>query len=90
MNIFSLFVPFCLLLGSFLYADRYAARFTPPPGKILVFAGQDNESTGGTLKHRDGYVDNIGIPAGITHYVYFAEGWTINLDAPLREAKSMV
>ena len=76
MNIFSLFVPFCLLLGSFLYADRYAARFTPPPGKILVFAGQDNESTGGTLKHRDGYVDNIGIPAGITHYVYFAEGWT--------------
>ena len=76
MNIFSLFVPFCLLLGSFLYADRYAARFTPPPGKILVFAGQDNESTGGTLKHRNGYVDNIGIPAGITHYVYFAEGWT--------------
>ncbi|MEC8013694.1 MAG: glycoside hydrolase family 3 N-terminal domain-containing protein [Verrucomicrobiota bacterium] len=76
MNIYSLFVPFCLLLGTFLYADRYAARFTPPPGKILVFAGQDNESTGGTLKYRDGYVDNIGIPAGITHYVYFAEGWT--------------
>lgn len=59
-----------------MHADRYAARFSPPPGKILVFAGQDNESTGGTLKHRDGYVDNIGIPGGITHYVYFAEGWT--------------
>jgi len=50
--------------------------FVPPPGKILVFAGQDNESVGGTLKHRDGYVDNVGVPAGITHYVYFAEGWT--------------
>ena len=51
-------------------------RFAPPPGKILVFAGQDNQSVGGTSKYRDGYVDNIGVPAGITHYVYFAEGWT--------------
>ena len=65
-----------VLFAPALLADPFAARFTPPPGKILVFAGQDNESVGGTLKHRDGYVDNVGVPAGITHYVYFAEGWT--------------
>ena len=58
------------------FGDSFAGRFAPPPGKILVFAGQDNESVGGTPKYRDGYVDNIGVPAGITHYVYFAEGWT--------------
>ena len=76
MNILSYLTLLCFFGGTLLHADRYAARFSPPPGKILVFAGQDNESTGGTLKHRDGYVDNIGIPGGITHYVYFAEGWT--------------
>ena len=59
-----------------LFSDSYSARFSPPSGKILVFAGQDNKSVGGTAKYRDGYVDNIGVPAGITHYVYFAEGWT--------------
>ena len=76
MNTFCALASLCLFLGTILHADRYAARFAPPPGKILIFAGQDNESTGGTLRHRDGYVDNVGIPGGITHYVYFAEGWT--------------
>lgn len=51
-------------------------KFAPPPGKILVFAGQDNASVGGTADYSDGYVDNVGVPGGITHYVYFAEGWT--------------
>lgn len=39
-----------------------------------MFVGQDNRSVGGTDKYSDGYVDHIGLPAGITHYVYFAEG----------------
>ena len=45
-----------------------------------MFAGQDNASVGGTEKHHDGYVENIGIPGGITHYVYFSEGWTNAFD----------
>ena len=65
-----------LIFSSFLAAETFQGRFCPPPGKVLVFAGQDNKSVGGTLKYRDGYVENIGVPAGITHYVYFAEGWT--------------
>ena len=51
-------------------------RFAPDAGKVLIFAGQDNASVGGTADYRNGYVDNIGVPAGITHYVYFSEGWT--------------
>jgi len=51
-------------------------KFAPASGKVLVFAGQDNASVGGTGKFRDGYVDNVGTPGGITHYVYFSEGWT--------------
>ena len=77
----------CTLLWANLSADPYAARFTPPPGKILVFAGQDNESVGGTLKHRDGYVDNVEVPAGITHYVYFAEGWTNDFNRTFAKGK---
>jgi len=50
------------------------AKFEPPEGKVLVFVGQDNESVGGTDKWSDGYVDHFGVPAGITHYVYFTEG----------------
>ena len=57
-------------------AAEVTGKFVPPAGKVLVFAGQDNISVGGTEKYHDGYVDNIGIPAGITHYVYFSEGWT--------------
>ncbi|MCH2179854.1 MAG: glycoside hydrolase family 3 C-terminal domain-containing protein [Mariniblastus sp.] len=55
---------------------QMAGRFAPPAGKVLIFAGQDNASVGGTDKYRDGYVDNIGVPGGITHYVYFSDGWT--------------
>ncbi|MDG2012901.1 MAG: glycoside hydrolase family 3 N-terminal domain-containing protein, partial [Pirellulaceae bacterium] len=69
-----------LFLGTFLsghsMAQELAGKFSPPAGKILVFAGQDNASVGGTANYQNGYVDNIGIPAGITHYVYFSEGWT--------------
>ncbi|MCP4885671.1 MAG: sulfatase-like hydrolase/transferase [Planctomycetaceae bacterium] len=57
-------------------AEEIAGKFAPPAGKVLVFTGQDNASVGGTENYVDGYVDNVGVPAGITHYVYFAEGWT--------------
>ncbi|HBV65497.1 MAG TPA: hypothetical protein DEF45_21035, partial [Rhodopirellula sp.] len=61
-------------------AVEVQGKFAPRPGKVLVFAGQDNASVGGTRKYRDGYVDNIGVPGGITHYVYFSEGWTNGFD----------
>ena len=54
--------------------ERTLAKFEPPQGKVLVFVGQDNESVGGTEQFRNGYVDHLGVPAGITHYVYFTEG----------------
>ena len=66
---------------------QITGRFAPPPGKILVFAGQDNQSVGGTAKYRDGYVDNIGVPAGITHYVYFTEGWTNKFNRKFAKGK---
>jgi Glycosyl hydrolase family 26 len=56
--------------------QEITGRFAPPAGKVLVFIGQDNASVGGTAKYKDGYVDHVGVPAGITHYVYFSEGWT--------------
>lgn len=49
------------------------AKYEPKGEKVLVFIGQDNESVGGTDKWKNGYVDNVGVPAGITHYVYFTE-----------------
>ena len=62
---------FPLLLSLFAFgvaeAQEITGRFAPPAGKVLVFAGQDNASVGGTETHHDGYVENIGIPGGITH-----------------------
>ena len=51
-----------------------------PHGKVLVFAGQDNISVGGTQRYNNGYVDTIGVPAGITHYVYFLRAGQMDLD----------
>lgn len=44
------------------------AKFEPADGKVLVFIGQDNASVGGNDRFRDGYVDQVGVPAGVTHY----------------------
>ena len=49
-------------------------KFEPPDGQVLVFIGQDNESVGGTSSYNDGYVNHIGIPAGVTTYAYMVEG----------------
>ena len=50
-------------------------KFEPPDGQILIFIGQDNASVGGNGVYRDGYVDHIGAPAGVTTYAYMAENW---------------
>ena len=65
----------CVFTGP-LFAQNISGKFVPPAGRVLVFAGQDNISVGGTEKYHNGYVDTIGVPGGITHYVYFSEGWT--------------
>ena len=90
MNTFCALASLCLFLGTILHADRYAARFAPPPGKILIFAGQDNESTGGTLRHRDGYVDNVGIPGALPITSISPRGGPTSMAEPLPPEKSMV
>jgi hypothetical protein len=51
-------------------------KFEPPDGQVLVFIGQDNASVGGNSSYSDGYVEHIGIPAGVTTYAYMIEGGT--------------
>ena len=51
-----------------------SGMYAPSEEKVLVFVGQDNASVGGNGKWDKGYYDTVGIPAGITHYVYFTEG----------------
>ncbi len=65
-----------LLLPALCRAAEIQGKFAPPAGKVLVFVGQDNASVGGNSNYHNGYVDNIGVPGGITHYIYFSEGWT--------------
>jgi len=65
-----------LLLPMLSHAGGITGKFAPPQGKILMFIGQDNASVGGNGKYHDGYVDNVGVPGGITHYIYFSQGWT--------------
>ncbi|MGL5019963.1 MAG: glycosyl hydrolase [Luteolibacter sp.] len=78
MKLFTLLILACAaVLSTPARAEKeITGRFAPPAGKVLVFVGQDNASVGGTAKYKDGYVDHVGVPAGITHYVYFSEGWT--------------
>jgi len=71
----ALIVILCLF-AEHAFAQEIQGKFAPPAGKVLVFAGQDNISVGGTEKYNKGYVDTVGVPAGITHYIYFSEGWT--------------
>lgn len=78
--------------GGMLQAQerRTLAKYEPEEGKVLVFVGQDNRSMGGNdalklyppgkQQWKNGYVDffreKIGMPAGLTHYVYMTEGKT--------------
>ena len=75
--------------------NKPSSKFEPEDGTVLVFVGQDNEAVGGNdalmldppgkKKWDNGYLENfigeIGVPAGITHYVYMSEGKTNDQDA---------
>lgn len=50
-------------------STRALAKFEPAGEEVLIFIGQDNESVGGNDRFNDGYIDHIGTPAGITHYI---------------------
>ena len=52
-------------------AATISAKYMPMNQQVLVFAGQDNETLGGTMNYNDGYIDHVGTPAGITHYIGF-------------------
>ena len=51
----ALLVILCLF-ADHAFAQEIKGKFTPPAGKVLVFAGQDNISVGGTEKYNKGYV----------------------------------
>ena len=67
--------------------DEGRAKFEPPDGHILVFAGQSNDAVGGHDQHDDGYVDHFGVPAGFSHYVGFLEGVTTPLGYDFDEGR---
>jgi hypothetical protein len=50
------------------------AKFEPANGKVILFAGQDLESIGGTDKYTDGYFDHFPAPGGSTQYTDFLTG----------------
>ncbi|MBV6652572.1 MAG: hypothetical protein KI786_02390 [Mameliella sp.] len=68
------------------------AKFAPNDSTVLVFIGQDNEAVGGHDASKakpagaqiwdDGYIDHfkeeLGMPAGITHYIYMVEEGKLN------------
>ncbi len=57
------------MFTSFIFAGETRATYEPPADKVLVFVGQDNASVGGNDRFKDGYVEHVGVPAGITHYI---------------------
>ncbi len=44
-------------------------RYVPSAGRTLVFVGGSAESIGGTREHRDGYVNNVDVPAGVSEII---------------------
>ncbi|MDO6762045.1 hypothetical protein [Agarivorans sp. 1_MG-2023] len=64
----------------FTISHVHATKFEPDNDSILVFVGQDNDTVGGHADYRNGYIDHFGKPAGLTHYVYFGEGGTLNFE----------
>ena len=66
-------------------APSISGKYMPEGDAVLVFAGQDNATVGGTANYTNGYVENVGTPSGITHYVSFqfptrAEGFDPEFD----------
>ena len=60
----TLIVLLCIITSP-SFAGDFSGKFAPPAGQVLVFAGQDNISVGGTQEYSDGYVDSIGVPGGM-------------------------
>jgi len=50
------------------------SKFEPANGKVILFAGQDLESIGGTVNYTDGYFDHFPAAGGFTQYTDFATG----------------
>lgn len=71
-----LFILSVSFVATFSFPGEISGRFAPPEGKVLVLIGQDNASVGGSASYRDGYVENVGTPGGVSHYIHFSEGWT--------------
>lgn len=42
--------------------------YLPPEGQVWVFVGQDLGAVGGLDEYDEGYVDYMGVPAGVTTY----------------------
>jgi hypothetical protein len=77
-----------LLLAPMLAGAEAMPTFEPHDGKVLVFIGQDSQSVGGTADFTQGYVDLVGVPAGITHYVYMVENKSNKYGYALEAGKS--
>lgn len=77
LKLYRIVVFFLLVYSLPLFANTRFS-YAPIEEEVLVFVGQDNYSVGRNGKYRTGYVDKVGVPAGITHYIYFSPGWTNN------------
>ena len=85
----NLIILLCVFTGP-LFAQNISGKFVPPAGRVLVFAGQDNISVGGTEKYHNGYVDTIGVPgASLTTFI-FQRGGPMALDVHLRKEQLQV
>lgn len=72
--IFTLILSIVLISFCTQIPRSYNVKYELPDDKVLVFVGQDNESVGGNNRFNNGYVDHIGVPAGITHYIALGSG----------------
>lgn len=52
--------------------NKRPAKFEPADGQVILFAGQDLESIGGTENYTDGYFDHFPAAGGFTQYTNFA------------------
>lgn len=62
-----------LFVVSCVSTDKMATRdnnYLPPEGKTWMVLGQDLGAVGGLDDYNQGYVDYIGIPAGVTTYTH--------------------
>ncbi len=50
-------------------------KFEPANGKVILFAGQEPESIGGTKNYTDGYFDYFPAAGGFTQYTDFLTGF---------------